>query len=123
MFPSLPSKRLAAAYRTYLAQKTHFNAFLVCIQIQNDQKLPDLHQAALKNKWPIEIDFKGVANRIRKHRDEISGLLSNEIVISVSAVWKTFIRTLASHAVPLSKFNGLSDQKKFSLVGTVAHCG
>lgn len=114
---------MAAAYRAYLVQQTPFNAFLVCIQIQNDQKLPDLRQVALTNKWPIDIDFEDVVLRIGKRHDEISGLLTNEIVISVSAAWVSFIRTLASQSISLSKFNGLSDQKKFSAVGPVAHCG
>jgi hypothetical protein len=123
VFPLSPSKRLAAAYNNYLTQKTTFNAFLVCVQIHNDQKLPDLRQIAIKNKWPIEIDFKSLADRIRNHQDEISGLFTNEIVISLSAAWKTVIRTLANSSISLFKFDGLGDVKKFSVLNPVCHVG
>lgn len=123
IFPSSPSKRLVAAYRAYLAQKSGVNTLLVCTQIQNDHKIPDLLQIALENKWPTDINFDCVTNRIEKRRDEISGLLTNEIVISVSAAWKTFIQMLSSHSIPLVKFNGLGAQAKFTIVGPVTHCG
>jgi hypothetical protein len=123
VFPPSPSKRLATVYEKYLAQKTSFNAFLVCVQIHNDQKLPDLRQIAIKNKWPIQIDFESLADRIGHHRDEISGIFTNEIVISLSAAWKTVIRTLANSSIPLSKFDGLADASKFSILNPVSHVG
>jgi hypothetical protein len=123
VFPPFPSERLAVIYKTYLAHKTHFNALLVCVQIQNDQKLPELRQVALKNKWPIDIDFKSLANRIKNHHGEFSGLFTNEIVISAAAAWKTFIRTLAGHTISLSKFDGLGDQRKFFVLHPVTHGG
>ena len=123
VFPSLPSKRLASVYNSYVAQKTSFNAILVCIQIKKDAKVPDLRNIALKNKWPIEIDFGGVANRVKERRDEILGLFTNEIVISASEAWKLFCRTLAGCSIPLSKFKDLGDQRKFSVLHDVTHCG
>ena len=123
LFPSSPSKRLVAAYRAYRFQQTAITTLSVCLQIRTDQKLPDLHQVALKNKWPIDIDFDDVAKRIGNHRDEFSGFFTNEIVISVSAAWKSFIQGLANHRTPLSKFKSLTDQQKFSIIGPISHCG
>ncbi len=85
LFPSSLSKRLVAAYRAYCSQQMAITTLSVCLQIRTDQKLPDLHQVALKNKWPIDIDFDDVVNHIANHLDEFSGLFTNEIVISVSA--------------------------------------
>ena len=123
LFPSLPSKRLVLAYNNYVARKTSLNTVLVCIQIQNDAKIPNIRKSALTNKWPIEIDFGSVANRVKRRRDEILGLFTNEIVISSSEAWKMFYRTLAEHLISLSKFKDLSDQRKFSIVCDVTHCG
>lgn len=92
LFPSLPSKRLVLAYNNYVARKTSLNTVLVCIQIQNDAKIPNIRKSALTNKWPIEIDFGSVANRVKRHCDEILGLFTNKIVISSSEAWKCFIK-------------------------------
>jgi len=123
LFPSSSSKRLVAIYRAYCSQQTAITMLLVCLQIRTDQKLPDLHQVALKNKWPIDINFDNVVNRIGNHHDEFSGLFTNEIVISVSAAWKSFIQGLANRRTPLSKFRNLTDQQKFSTIGPISHCG
>jgi len=85
LFPSSLSKNLVAAYRAYCSQQTAITTLSVCLQIRTDQKLPDLRQVALKNKWPIDINFNNVVNCIGNHRDEFLGLFTNEIMISASA--------------------------------------
>ena len=123
LFPSSPSKRLVAAYRAYHSQQMAITTLSVCLQIRTDQKLPDLCQVALKNKWPIDINFDNVVNCIGNHCDKFSGLFTNEIMISASATWKSFIQGLANHGTPLSKFRNLTDQQKFSTIDPISHCG
>ena len=120
IFPAEPDEQLASVVREYQTLlknqadsgevKGGFVVKLrVCMQITEYYKR-EANRAAWKRtcKWPTNINFQSLAQRVVHHSQTLTGLIENGIVLAGSDAWKSFLTDLAHAKLPLREFAKLN---------------
>lgn len=134
-FPETPSEALVQAYRKYTnlakikrKKVDQRNAFIlalysVCIAIKRNDEDLAVRIRAEELGWPLETNFAQLPERIEKHKDEILALLNNEIVLSASMPWSTFIQALDKSTFTFHSIKGTSWTNKSIMFDPECHAG
>ena len=67
--------------------------------------------------WTRAINFEGIPAQIMALKDEINGLIKNEIVLSTSFAWRTFVKDVRKGGMGLAKFASSSEATRFTVAG------
>ena len=128
IFPDQPNKAVIKAYENYqatidengnLGPGCGIAAMSLCTAIKAYHRAADEANYAVQQEWPLEIDFRGLPERVMIFKDALDGLIKNEIVLAASIAWKSFIEKLANSGVALRRFRGLDWRKKQVLFSTL----
>lgn len=122
-FPLSPRKDLIQLQTRYMNEPSRFLALEICQLIKVYKKMPSLRNLGKANRWPHDIDFETLPDRIIGMTEEIRKVLKNEIILSCSPCWKAFICALQGHDIKFIEFSQLNAKQKFQTVGKIAHVG
>jgi len=68
--------------------------------------------------WPKAINFEAIPMQIIALKDEIRGLLTNEIILGASIAWRTFINDVTNKGgMSLAKFASSNEATRFFIAG------
>jgi hypothetical protein len=92
-------------------------SLLICQAIKEEMRFPMLKALGEQSGWPRAINFEGIPAQIMALKDEINGLLKNEIILGTSFAWRTFVKDITSSGMGLAKFATSSISTRFSVAG------
>lgn len=97
----------------------YFLSVLICQAIKKELRYPMLRALGEHSGWPSVIDFESVPGRIMKLKNEIRGLLENEIILGTSFAWKVFVNDVTRKDVSTSfaDFARSSEAIRLSIAG------
>jgi hypothetical protein len=78
----------------------------ICLAIQRERAFPGLKALGERFKWPSNIDFNSLSDRVFYHlRPELMEIIQNHIVLGCSPAWTTFSKILREANTPLTQFS------------------
>jgi len=90
----------------------------ICQAIKEEMQFPMLKALGERSGWPRAIIFEAIPAQIIALKDEIHGLLKNEIVLGTSFSWRTFVNDVTNKGrMSLAKFAYSSEATRFSVAG------
>jgi hypothetical protein len=92
-------------------------SLLICQAIKEEMQFPMLKALGEQSGWPTAITFEAILAQIMALKDEIMGLLKNEIILGTSFAWRTFVKDVTNHGMGLAKFASSSEATRFSVAG------
>ena len=112
MFRKLSSIRSGKETRTPLVL-----SLLIYQAIKEEMQFPMLKALGERSGWPTAINFEGIPAQIMALKDEIIGLLKNEIILDTSFTWHTFVKDVTNSRMGLAKFASSSEATRFAVAG------
>ena len=80
-------------------------------------RFPVLKVLGERSGWPRAINFEGIPAQIMTLKDEINGLLKNEIILGTSFAWCTFVKDVTKSGMGLAVFASSRAATRFSAAG------
>ena len=114
MLQQLSSIRNGKETGTPLALQT----VLICLAIKEEMRLPMLKALGERSGWPKTINFEAIPAQIIALKDEIRGLLQNEIILGTSPAWRCFVNDVTNKGdMSLAKFASSDEATRFFVAG------
>lgn len=96
----------------------------ICLAIKREQAFPGLKLLGERFKWPSNIDFDLLSDRIfYHHRAALLEIIQNHIVLTCSQAWTAFSKILRDSNTSLTKFSRSPDSVRFNIAGKIKHAG
>ena len=92
-------------------------SLLICQAIKEEMRFPMLKALGERSGWPGAINFEGIPAHVMALRDEINGLLKNDIILGTSFAWRTFVKDVTNCGMGLAEFSSSREATRFSVAG------